>query len=411
MNERPTARECVLLPILEEALRNQEIHLLKVESNTLTIAQPGAISRLQATFGYGEWGSKNIATFIETHWQQLVEEARIYFATNKKIGPISDLIMRLCEAGDGPTFDLAATIFSDWMGQLPPAIQQQSIKSLLLPGTHNSATSEVWLDMPIIQEGEELLASLSKAMDSLPGSMLVDKWAINQHESIQWQLEHGVRLLDLQIAYNQKDHQFYIAERFVSAKLATVLQDIRNFLLAHPREIIYININPAWDYRHGVREHHAEAAALLNYYLHDLLAKSEASFEDSIQNLIANNERALLLTEKPWDRIMSASQHQIIQAWYGQKDELPKAQAEEIRYMLQDSALVANYIHFAPQPDWKTMILYKNLQLASEAFNSNLGGLLEDYSKANNAHLYGITLDYPSVSEIENVISHNLYEW
>jgi len=115
---------------------------------------------------------------------------------------------------------------------------QTPIRNVVIPGTHESGSYGIsWISAA--EPGERTSYATSKP--------LVATWAKTQFLNVYQQLEHGIRYLDLRIAFDDKQRAV-IAHGLVSTSLNTVLKDIRKFSIAHPKEIILLRYTLSSDY-------------------------------------------------------------------------------------------------------------------------------------------------------------------
>ncbi|MBS0236372.1 MAG: hypothetical protein JSS50_03420 [Proteobacteria bacterium] len=400
---------CSILPVLEMAMLSGQVHNLLVKNDKITIGEPGMVAKVQAIFGQGPNGSMTIANYLANNQTTLFEEARTYVMCKQKIADLSNLVIRLCEDAGQKPIDIAAAVFSDWMLYLPDCIKHNSVSDLVMPGTHHSYSYNVNLAEPIAQQGKEGLAVWSQILHFLPVGALVNSWELYQHESITTQLEHGARLIDLQIAYNQDNGRFYTAYNFNAGSLENIFQRIADFLKAHPGEVIFLNLNPAWEFKQITKAHYAEALDLVNTYLSPYLIGANNGINSSLADLVASNQRLLLITENIGDLISEQNQ-QVINAMHYSSTSLPASQVEEIRALVRADEPLANVdlLHFTADLNAGTIILHPDIEAANQKFHSNLDGLLEDYDNTANMHLMGITIDHANVNALEKIISYNI---
>jgi len=104
----------------------------------------------------------------------------------------------------------------EWMRHLPDKVP---IRFLSLPGTHDSATFDLW---------------------SLPTSLTYLTACVQtQHHCLQRQLEMGIRFLDLRV---KSDGWLYHGPISCKVGLACALQECTSFVQAHPSEFVFLRI-------------------------------------------------------------------------------------------------------------------------------------------------------------------------
>ncbi|CAG5862032.1 unnamed protein product [Menidia menidia] len=146
-----------------------------------------------------------------------------------------------------------------WMAHLPCALWDTPLYQLAIPGSHNAIT--YCLDTndrsPVDPMQPDMLQKLDKYMKPFIRPF-VYKWAITQEYTIKQQLNWGVRYCDLRIAHRPNDssndlyfyHGVYttltvevIDSARTAAVLPTVLMEIREWLDAHPREVVILSFS------------------------------------------------------------------------------------------------------------------------------------------------------------------------
>lgn len=125
----------------------------------------------------------------------------------------------------------------DWMGQLPPNLQQQLISNIVIPGTHDSGTAGLSLGGRII----DTFRNISRCQDF----------------DIATQLQMGIRFLDIRVATDTPHQYSYIVHdgpinicclnpttrQYLT--LNEVILTCVAFLAAHPNESIIMCIKAA----------------------------------------------------------------------------------------------------------------------------------------------------------------------
>ncbi len=124
----------------------------------------------------------------------------------------------------------AQKITANWMGRLYQDHPDTRLRDIIIPGTHDSATYNIYKNSPF-PAGTSKLFKLAKKT--------VANMSKTQNKDIYWQLLRGVRYLDLRVTDYQ--NELYIVHGMISVDLETVLKDIRKFRKEYPREIIFID--------------------------------------------------------------------------------------------------------------------------------------------------------------------------
>jgi hypothetical protein len=138
-----------------------------------------------------------------------------------------------------------AGLHSDWMNQLYSARPHTRLNSIALPATHDSGTSGMNFISKIAPGARGIFFFIHN---------MVLTWGKTQYRNLYEQLNLGVRVFDLRVSYNKKGVG-YIAHGLVSMKWNDALDQIRKFVIIHPKEIILIELTLDWDFLSGVLRH------------------------------------------------------------------------------------------------------------------------------------------------------------
>ncbi len=140
-------------------------------------------------------------------------------------------------------------LFSNWMRDRYPFIQDKKLGNLVIPGTHDSGTYSL-IDPwdPTDARNLELLPGDVGAPDKPPearvalalGGSIAKAWGAAQSRNITQQLEDGIRSLDLRVAVDKKGvlracHALY------GDRIDKILDAVKQFSDAHPQEIIILS--------------------------------------------------------------------------------------------------------------------------------------------------------------------------
>lgn len=162
---------------------------------------------------------------------------------------------------------------------------------LALPGTHDSATADITAGSPIDPNGEFGGVTFVQYMPYAAPSAtnVMANWSRNQAFDIAAQLNAGIRYLDLRIC--DKDGQHWTEHSLFGTSLATVLQQVSQFLAANPREIVLLDINHIY----GITDY----SALAQYVLSGLGAKvapgNRYTPQSKVEDLWSANVQAIVL--------------------------------------------------------------------------------------------------------------------
>lgn len=115
-----------------------------------------------------------------------------------------------------------------WMQTIFASISSRSLPNLMVPGSHNSGTYSKQLDKSVLQ--------------------IINKYQLNQDESIFNQLLYGIRHLDLRIGYSKVKHRsekFWIYHDIFRTENSAdeVFDQIKRFLDLTSHEIVIMDIH------------------------------------------------------------------------------------------------------------------------------------------------------------------------
>lgn len=112
---------------------------------------------------------------------------------------------------------------------------------MLFSGSHDSGS--YWLDKSLgVTEDES--PALRFLVSKIPCiASIVYRWSKTQSQSIQQQLENGVRYLDLRVYQHPKNKEIRIGHGLYGRRLDDVLEEVRTFLREADREIVLLDFN------------------------------------------------------------------------------------------------------------------------------------------------------------------------
>ena len=136
-------------------------------------------------------------------------------------------------------------LFPSWMGVNETALAGKTLRSLILPGTHDSGTFSIdkssrWVDKSALNRNV-----LNRDFTGLVGRAS-EGMARCQSRTIQQQLEDGIRFLDLRIspAVDQKTcGDFQIIHSLLGGCLKPMLEEVKQFLDTNKKEIVIIDFH------------------------------------------------------------------------------------------------------------------------------------------------------------------------
>lgn len=128
---------------------------------------------------------------------------------------------------------------SEWMGRLADNVP---LTSICIPGAHNAGTSS--LSGPdIVDPWGDLPPGVALAVRALPVVRpVLTRGARTQRLNVSDQLTHGIRYLDLRVAYIRRTHELRCVHAQLGDPLADVLEAVRRFAGAHPGEVVLVDL-------------------------------------------------------------------------------------------------------------------------------------------------------------------------
>uniref|UniRef100_A0A1I8FXJ0 PLCXc domain-containing protein n=1 Tax=Macrostomum lignano TaxID=282301 RepID=A0A1I8FXJ0_9PLAT len=127
---------------------------------------------------------------------------------------------------------------TDWMSQLPESAAQLPLCQLALPGSHDSCTEFLDLHRCIGPDSPE---APRRYFNNTAGRLYLRRWWRTQSLTIRQQLDLGIRYLDLRVA--KFDDGFRLLHSLISISLEEVLDQIADFVAAHPAEAVLLDFN------------------------------------------------------------------------------------------------------------------------------------------------------------------------
>ncbi|MBS2013560.1 MAG: hypothetical protein JST00_11765 [Deltaproteobacteria bacterium] len=128
---------------------------------------------------------------------------------------------------------------ADWMSQTP-GLANKALNDIFIPGTHDSGT--YGLISTYQRPVDDVFAPESewvKRLGSFVG--MTDVWAKAQEKNISEQLADGIRYLDFRPC-RENSGDIRVCHGLYGPRVLDLLEDVRIFAEAHPKEIIFIQM-------------------------------------------------------------------------------------------------------------------------------------------------------------------------
>lgn len=124
------------------------------------------------------------------------------------------------------------------MSQLPQWVADLPLCQLALPGSHDSCTEFLDCGKCIGPDAQE---APKRYFNSTLGRFYMRRWWRTQSLTVRQQLDCGIRYLDLRVALLEDG--FRLLHSMISISLQEVLDQIADFVNAHPNEAILLDFN------------------------------------------------------------------------------------------------------------------------------------------------------------------------
>ncbi len=139
---------------------------------------------------------------------------------------------------------------SSWMTDLGDEIKDKTLLTIKLPGSHDSATAHSY-STGVMGESADTAVQLA-------GVGMASPWAEAQDRTISEQLNLGIRYLDLRVEKSAKAAApgYRIVHSVLFGEVGSVLQEVADFISAHPKEIIILDFQAIEEFN-GAADHTA----------------------------------------------------------------------------------------------------------------------------------------------------------
>ena len=135
-----------------------------------------------------------------------------------------------------------SNLTAQWMSDLYSHKPNTKLKNIIIPATHNTATSQINI-LSKIAPGDPYYYNFVRP--------IVYSWSKCQFLDVYQQLIKGIRKFDFRVAFLKNEP--VLVHGLVSTTLKDVLLDIKKFIRKHPREIILIEYSIYWPSGNGKR--------------------------------------------------------------------------------------------------------------------------------------------------------------
>ena len=180
---------------------------------------------------------------------------------------------------------------ADWMAQIP---NTRVLNQLVIPGTHDAGTDTIISTSKFSLSNDDPLPTwLEKISNFLPVSLvrpIVAAWSKTQPLSIEEQLDSGVRYFDFRVCDFQS--HFYFCHALLGTRLKQALQQLREFSIKHPTEIILCDFNHVYNVKNDDDEN--QLITLLKNNLGDLAVPNTYQPSSTIGDIRASGRNVII---------------------------------------------------------------------------------------------------------------------
>ena len=158
------------------------------------------------------------------------------------------------------------SINDNWMGDLSGTIFNWSIDNIRMPGTHDSGTYAITSSSEITGDAPTWLPIVQSLLGSAASSVVAG-WSKAQNWTIPYQLNGGIRYLDLRTCHASDGLR--LCHALAGDPLSTVINAVATFSANHPMELIVLDFNHFYNM---TAADHASLASMLSSALGSRLA-------------------------------------------------------------------------------------------------------------------------------------------
>lgn len=176
----------------------------------------------------------------------------------KTVTMLASALVALALLTQPATAEDVAGGYSNWMGRNRELLKDRAVNDVTLLGSHDAATSDMNKDSPVCIGFKN---DSGGRMKPFPSKKDIEKFKC-QKASIKKQLLHGVRYLDLRVAYQDGEywsHHGYLSTRYQGPE--GIFAQIRDFLKTNPDEVVILNMQHFYS-----DEHEMGTADLARFY-------------------------------------------------------------------------------------------------------------------------------------------------
>ena len=135
----------------------------------------------------------------------------------------------------------APRMFNVWVTNHEVLFVLRSVYVFFSLGSHNSFTSSLTPTSDVAPDAPGAAKFLDNYCCCCNGC--VYRWAVTQDLTTEQQLQAGIRYFDLRVASRQDTNDLYLVHSLYAQDVPTFLNNVRDFLMDHPKEVVLLDFN------------------------------------------------------------------------------------------------------------------------------------------------------------------------
>ncbi|XP_054163437.1 PI-PLC X domain-containing protein 3-like [Oppia nitens] len=169
---------------------------------------------------------------------------------------------------------------NNWMTNISTKLQDIAIWKLTIPGSHDSGSYGLDIDLGISPDRPDLENSFWVNLCKCFSLPTIHRWTKTQTLDVTNQLLAGIRYIDLRIASKVDDNNYYFCHGLYGPQVDNILQEINAFLEMNPQEIVFIDFQHF--YKLSDEDHKQLIGKIMSIFDHKLVPYSSQTMMDKI---------------------------------------------------------------------------------------------------------------------------------
>lgn len=189
-----------------------------------------------------------------------------------------------------------------WIGDSLQYIGDKSLKSLTIPGTHDSGSFNFTMS-PMPGDSSDLAEFFFKVAESLDMSVfeVAKAWEQCQDQDFYNQMKGGMRYFDLRSGWDKSTNQWVTFHFLIGFPIEVLLKNITQYLEDYPKEIVIIEMShfEGFPTANDVKSLQALVVNLLGTYLYPV----DLNFNFTVNSMVSTGKRVILTMEQGYDGV------------------------------------------------------------------------------------------------------------